>query len=67
MVPAGRTPTSQKILKILVHVAAIVGLYLGFTTAMYLGLEADSPYDGIGIAVTVVAVTLYSNLDIIRK
>ena len=46
-------------LKVVFHVVAIVGGYLVFSFAMYLGLQVWPLYGNIGLAVTAVLVTAY--------
>ena len=61
------TPATRKALKIFAHVAAVVGLFLVFSTAMFLGLQVSPRYGNFGIAATVVLAALYVYLGFIRK
>ncbi len=61
------TPTTRKVLKILAHVAALVGLYLVIATAMFLGLQVGPLYGNIGLVVAVALVALYVYVGFVRK
>ena len=61
------TPTTRKVLKILAHVAALVGLYLVVATAMFLGLQVGPLYGNIGLVVAVALVALYVYVGFVRK
>ena len=54
-------------LKIVIHVVAIVGIYLVFALAMYLGLQVRPMYGNIGLAVTAVLVAAYVYFGFLRK
>jgi hypothetical protein len=53
--------------KILAHLAAIVGLYLAFSFALFLGLQVSTAYGNIGLLVVAVLVAFYVYLSFIRK
>ena len=61
------TPAARKALKVLVHVAALAGLYLVFTFALFLGLQVAPLYGNIGIVATVALAALYVYIGFIRK
>ena len=61
------TRTTRKALKILAHVAALVGLYLVIATAMFLGLQVGPLYGNIGLVVAVALVALYVYVGFVRK
>ena len=61
------TLTTRKILKILAHVAALAGLYLVFSFALFLGLQVAPLCGHIGIAVTLALAALYVYIGFIRK
>lgn len=54
-------------LKILAHAAAIIGLYLAFSFALFLGLQVNPVYGNIGLAAVAVLVALYVYLGFVRK
>ena len=54
-------------LKILGHAAAIIGLYLVFSFALFLGLQVNSIYGNIGLLAVGVLVALYVYLGFVRK
>ena len=53
--------------KILGHLAAIVGLYLAFSFALFLGLQVNPAYGNVGLMVVAVLVAFYVYLGFIRK
>ena len=53
--------------KILAHVAAIIGLYLAFSFALFLGLQVNPAYGNIGLVAVAVLVALYAYVGFIRK
>lgn len=57
----------RRALKILVHLAALVGLYVAFLFSLFLGLQVRPLYGSVGIAVTVVLAGLYVYFGIFRK
>lgn len=57
----------RRALKILVHLAALAGLYVVFSFSMFLGLQVRPLYGNVGIAVTVVLAGIYVYFGIIRK
>ena len=61
------TLTTRKMLKVLAHVAALAGLYLAFSFALFLGLQIAPLYGYIGIAVAAASVALYVYIGFIRK
>lgn len=54
-------------LKILAHMAALAGLCLAFSGAMFLGLQVAPFYGDIGIGVTVALAALYVYFGFIQK
>lgn len=54
-------------LKRLAHAGAIIGLYLAFSFALFLGLQVNPAYGNIGLVVVAVLVGLYVYLGFIRK
>ncbi|MDE2925522.1 MAG: hypothetical protein OXT71_03895 [Acidobacteriota bacterium] len=59
--------TVAKPSKILVHVAAIIGLYLAFSFVMFLGLQVSPVYGNVGLLVIAALVALYVYIGFIRK
>ena len=53
--------------KIVAHAAAIIGLYLAFSFALFLGLQVDPAYGNIGLVAVAVLVALYVYVGFIRK
>ena len=54
-------------MKILVHAGAIVGLYLAFSFALFLGLQVDPLYGNIGLVAVGILVAAYVYLGFFRK
>lgn len=54
-------------LKILAHLAALAGLFLAFSGAMFLGLQVAPLYGNVGIGVTVALAALYVYVGFVRK
>ena len=61
------TPATRRALKVLAHVAALAGLCLVFSFALFLGLQVAPLYGNIGIAATVALAALYVYIGFIRK
>jgi len=53
--------------KILVHAAAIIGLYLAFSFVMFLGLQVSPVYGNIGLVAIAPVVVLYVYIGFLRK
>lgn len=53
--------------RILVHTAAIIGLYLAFSFVMFLGLQVSPVYGNIGLVAFAALVALYVYIGFIRK
>ena len=51
----------------LAHAAAIIGLYLAFSFALFLGLQVNPAYGNIGLLAVGLLVALYVYLGFIRK
>ena len=49
------------------HRAAIIGLYLAFSFAFFLGLQVDAVYGNIGLVAVAVLVGCYVNMGFVRK
>ena len=58
---------SRKILKIAVHALAIVGLYLAFSGALFLGLQVDVVYGNIATIIAIFLIVLYVYFGIMGK
>lgn len=54
-------------LKILAHAAAIIGLYLAFSFALFLGLQVDPAYGSFGLLAAGALVALYVYLGFVRN
>ncbi len=61
------TPAGRRALKILAHVAAIAGLYIVFSVALFLGLQVAPLWGNLGIGVSVALAALYVYVGFIRK
>ncbi|WP_419949149.1 hypothetical protein [Candidatus Palauibacter sp.] len=57
----------MKLRRVLAHVAAIVGLYLVFSFALFLGLQVDPVYGNIGLLVTALLVIVYIYIGFVRR
>ena len=53
--------------RILAHVAAIVGLYVVFSFALFLGLQVAPLYGNIGLGVTAALVAAYVYFGFLRR
>lgn len=53
--------------RLLAHAAAIVGLYLAFSFALFLGLQVSTVYGNIGLLAVGGLVALYVYLGFVRK
>ena len=60
-------PTHRKILKVAVHAVIVIGLYLAFSFAMYLGLQASPAYGNAAVVVAIALVALYIYFGFVRK
>ena len=54
-------------LRALAHAAAVIGLYLAFSFALFLGLQVDPLYGNIGLAAVAVLIGLYIYMGFARK
>ncbi len=54
-------------LRRLAHAAAIIGLYLAFSFALFLGLQVNPTYGNLGVLAVGALVALYVYLGFIRK
>ena len=54
-------------LRRLAHAAAIIGLYLAFSFALFLGLQVNPTYGNLGVLTVGVLVALYVYLGFVRK
>ena len=54
-------------MRILVHVAALVALYLAFSGALFLGLQVSPLYGNLGLAAACGLAGLYVWLGFIRR
>ncbi len=54
-------------LKILAHVAAIIGLYLAFSFVLFLGLQVSPLYGNVGLVVVIVLVAFYVYMGFGRR
>ena len=55
------------VLKIVGHSAVIIGLYLAFSFALFLGLQIDPTYGNIGLLAVAVLAGCYAYLGFFRK
>ena len=54
-------------LRILAHVAALIGLYLAFSFALFLGLQVRPLYGNIGVGAVAVMAAFYVYIGFIRR
>ena len=54
-------------LRILAHAGAVVGLYLAFSFALFLGLQVDPLYGNLGLVAVGILVASYVYLAFVRK
>ena len=54
-------------MKILAHAGAIIGLYLAFSFALFLGLQVDPLYGNIGLVTVGILVASYVYFGFVRK
>lgn len=53
------TQPGRKALKVLAHTAALAGIYLVFSGALFLGLQVDPAFGALGLAATAALAALY--------
>ena len=53
--------------KVLAHTAALIGLYLAFSFALFLGLQVRPLYGNIGLGAVAVLAALYVYIGFIRR
>ena len=58
---------SGKMPKIAAHVLAIVGLYLAFSGALFLGLQVDVVHGSIAAVIAILMIVLYIYFGFMRK
>ena len=56
-----------KLRRILAHVAAIIGLYMAFSFALFLGLQVDPVYGNVGLLVTAVLAAIYVYFGFVKR
>ena len=54
-------------LRILAHAGAVIGLYLAFSFALFLGLQVDPLYGNIGLVAVAILVASYVYLGFVRR
>ncbi|MCY3845628.1 MAG: hypothetical protein OXH69_19055 [Acidobacteria bacterium] len=54
-------------MKILAHAGAIIGLYLAFSFALFLGLQVDPLYGNIGLVTVGILVASYVYFGFVSK
>ena len=54
-------------LKVLAHAAAIIGLYLAFSFALFLGLQVNPLYGNIGLVAIAVLAVFYVYIAFLKK
>ena len=57
----------MKLRRVLAHVAAIVGFYVAFSFALFLGLQVDPVYGNIGLFVSALLVIVYIYFGFVRR
>lgn len=55
------------VLKVLAHLAAIFGLFLAFTFAMFLGLQVSTLYGNLGLLTVGILTLAYIYFGFVRK
>ena len=54
-------------MRILAHAGAVIGLYLAFSFALFLGLQVDPLYGNIGLVAVGILVASYVYLGFVRR
>ena len=54
-------------MKILAHAGAIIGLYLAFSFALFLGLQVDPLYGNVGLVAVGILVACYVYFGLVRR
>jgi len=62
-----RRVRGRRALRILVHIAALVALYLAFSGALFLGLQVSPLYGNLGLAAVCGLTGLYVWLAFVRR
>ena len=60
-------PISKKVLKIAAHIVAIIGLYLVFSGALFLGLQVDVVYGSVAAVIAIILIAMYIYFGFMRK
>ena len=60
-------PIPKKLLKIAAHAVAIIGLYLAFSGALFLGLQVDVVYGSAATVIAIILIALYVWFGFLRK
>lgn len=61
------TQPGRKALRLLAHAAALAGLYLAFSGALFLGLQVDPTFGALGLAAAAALAVLYVRFAFFRK
>ena len=61
------TPERRCDLKVLAHAAAIIGLYLAFSFALFLELQVNPLYGNIGLVAIAVLAVFYVYIGFLKK
>ena len=60
-------PVIARVLKIAAHVVALIGLYLAFSGALFLGLQVDVVYGSVAAVAAIALIGLYVYFGFMRK
>ena len=60
-------PIVAKVLKIAAHVVAVIGLYLAFSGALFLGLQVDVVLGSFAAVAAIALIALYVYFGFMRK
>lgn len=60
-------PAIAKVLKIVAHVVAVIGLYLAFSGALFLGLQVGVVHGSVAAVAAIALIALYVYFGFMRK
>lgn len=60
-------PAIAKVLKIVAHVVAVIGLYLAFSGALFLGLQVSVVHGSVAAVAAIALIALYVYFGFMRK
>lgn len=60
-------PVIAKVLRIVAHVVAVIGLYLAFSGALFLGLQVSVVHGSVAAVAAIALIALYVYFGFMRK